>query len=81
MTDPKLVELMNSSRMISAAQSIIYPMIQDMIQKRLDLACAEYRAGKDSLIHIAYITGLKDLQNELKRIQALGEKAAQDLNK
>jgi len=81
MTDPKLVEALNSSRMISAAQDVIFPLIQDMISKRLDLACAEYRAGKDTSIHIAYITGLKDLSNELKRLQTVGERARAELNK
>jgi len=80
MTDEKLVNLMNEARMISASQNVLYPMLEDMIQKRLDLACSEFRGGKvDMLPHIAYITSLKDLLGLLKRTQVAGNRASIEL--
>jgi hypothetical protein len=77
MKDQELVELLNSARMVSAAENVIFPLLMDKIAQRLDLACSEFRGGKtENLIaHIGYITGLKDMLNELKRIQVNGNKA------
>ena len=77
MKDQELVELLNSARMISAAENVIYPLLKDKIAQRLDLACAEFRGGKtENLIaHIGYITGLKDMLNEMRKIQTAGNKA------
>lgn len=76
MSDEKLISALNEARMLNAAENVIYPVIEDMIQKRISLACSEYRAGKvDALAHIAYIAGLKDLSNQLKAIQTKGNQA------
>lgn len=82
MSDEKLVSALNDSRMIAASENVIYPLMEDMIAQRLELACAEFRGGKmDMSPHIAYIAGIKDLLNALKRIQTQGNIAREKLNK
>lgn len=75
--DHELVEMMNQARMLGASESILYPMLEQFISRRLDVACAEFRGGKtENLVaHIGYIVGLKDLLSQLKRIQAEGNRA------
>ncbi len=80
--DEKLVEAMNTGRMVSAAEQVIYPLIQSMIQDRIKLATSEFRGGKlEHAAHIAYIAGLQDLENTLKNMQTKGQQASAALNK
>lgn len=80
-TDYELVEMMNQARMLGASESLLYPMVEQMISKRLDVACSEFRGGKtENLVaHIGYIVGLKDLLSQLKRIQVEGNRAQMKL--
>mgnify|MGYP000691560626 CR=1 FL=1 len=79
--EEKLVQALNESRMINSAENVIFPLMETMIAQRLELACAEFRGGKTDLTaHIAYIAGLKDLINSMKRIQTNGNIAHQKLN-
>lgn len=73
--DEKLVHQMNEARMIAASEEIIYPLIDLLIKNRLDLACALFRDGKNNLEpHIAYITALKDIAQDLRSKQIVGNK-------
>ena len=59
--DQKLVEAMNSGRMISASENIIFPMLEKLIADRLNQACGKFLLGTDQsfVSDIAYIQGLK----------------------
>ena len=79
--DQKLVEAMSQGRMINAAENVIYPMLEKKIQERLTQACAKFAGGTtDFISDIAYISGLKDIQNNLKRIQQDGNSAHKTLH-
>lgn len=81
MDDEKLVNLMNEARMISAADNIIYPLMEYKIKMRLELACGKFRDGQTSFIDdLAYITALKDIMQELKSKQDNGNRAIQKLH-
>lgn len=70
MTDEKLVSLMSESRLISAADNVIYPLIKLKIQQRLDLACGRFIGGAtDFISDIAYIQGLKEIEMQLRKLQ------------
>jgi hypothetical protein len=78
----KLVTLSGDARLISASDQIIFPLIKSLQQSRLDQACSRFLAGESHFIgDIAYIQGLKDLETRLKRLQAEGNKAFEELNK
>lgn len=82
MDNEKLVSLMNDSRLINAADFLIFPLIEKMITDRISLACSEFAGGKKEFIaDIAYIYGLKEIQNKLKNKQVQGNKAHMELNK
>ncbi len=82
MSDEKLIEVMNQGRLVAASDNVIYPLIQKKIQERINLACARFTSGeKDFLADIAYIQGLKEIEQYLKRIQAEGNKAYAEVNK
>jgi hypothetical protein len=81
MSSEKLVELMNSGRLIAASDNVIYPLIQKKIQDRLNLACSKFVGGeKDFIADLAYIQGLKEIELELKKLQKAGNEAYAKLN-
>lgn len=81
MTEEKLVELMSEARLISAADNILYPLIEKKIQQRLDLACGKFLAGeRDFVAEIAYISAFKEILGDLKSKQNQGNKAIQALH-
>ncbi len=80
MAQDKLVEAMNDARLLAACDNLIFPLIEQRISDRLNVACANYRAGKtDFLADIAYVTGLQDIKAELQRVQTVGNKAIEKL--
>lgn len=82
MNDEKLVSLVNESRMISASENVIYPLIQKKIQERLTQACAKFNGGEQNFLSdIAYISALKQIENELKSLQKQGNEAYLKLDK
>ncbi len=82
MEDEKLVSLMNESRLVSATDNVLFPLIKLKIQQRIDLACGKFVGGETQFIaDIAYIQGLKEIEIQLKKIQAAGHKAYHELNK
>ena len=83
MDSEKLVSLMNESRMLSAAENIIFPLIKLMIDEQVNLMTSTFNGGmKDSFIaNAAYISALRALEQRLKRIQLEGNKATLELNK
>lgn len=81
MSNEKLVNLMNDGRLISASEHVIYPMLDLMVQQRLELACAKFRKGDTDFIgDIAFICGLKDIKASLEGKQLAGNKAYQKLH-
>jgi hypothetical protein len=57
-------------------------MIQKKIQERLTLACSKFVGGEQNFLSdIAYISALKQIENELKSIQKQGNEAYLKLNK
>lgn len=82
MDHEKLFALASDSRLISASEHVLYPVIRMKIEQRINLACSNFMAGKtDFLADIAYIQGLKEIEQYLKRIQSEGNKANLELNK
>lgn len=67
--------------MISAAEHVLYPTLDHMVQQRIEIACAKFRNGDTDFIgDIAFICGLKDLENELKLKQLAGNRAYKKLH-
>lgn len=82
MEHEKLFMLASDSRLISASDHILFPLIKAKIEQRINLACSNFIGGKtDFISDIAYIQGLKEIEQYLKRIQAEGNKANLELNK
>ena len=82
MDHEKLFTLASDSRVISASEHVLYPIIKAKIEQRINLACSNFIGGKtDFLADIAYIQGLKEIEQTLKRIQTEGNKANLELNK
>lgn len=78
----KLAALMGDSRLVSAADNILYPLIQLKIKQRIDMACARFIGGELNFVgDIAYIQGLKEIEQQLRKIQAAGNQVIYDLNK
>lgn len=83
MTDlEKLESLVSDSRLISASEHLIIPMIKLRIERRIALACGKFLSGeRDFVGDIAYIQGLKEIENELKSLQRNGNQAIANQNK
>lgn len=78
----KLASLMNESRLISAADNVIFPLIKLKQQQRMDLACSKFTGGKtDFIADIAYIQALKEIEMQLRQMQTAGNKINYELNK
>ena len=81
MTDEKLVSLMSESRLISAADNVIFPLIKLKIEQRINLACGKFAGGTtDFISDIAYIQGLKEIERELRKLQMSGNQAIADIH-
>lgn len=82
MSDEKLVSMMNDTRLIAACDNVIFPMLENFMQRKLEAVCAEFRGGQTNTLisSIAYITALKDILNDLKAKQLAGNKAIQKLH-
>ena len=82
MSDEKLASIMGDARLISASENIIYPLIELKINQRLNMACGKFVGGKtDFIADIAYIQGLKEIKQELLKLQKTGNQAAFELTK
>lgn len=83
MTDlEKLESLVSDSRLIAASDHLIFPMIKLRIEQRIALACSKFTAGeKDFVGDIAYIQGLKEIEQQLKNLQRSGNQAIANKNK
>lgn len=70
------VSLLNAARLVNMADQILYPMIDQMIQHKLEEATAKFRGGKaESFIHeVSYMAALQDLRQRLTQIQKKGNK-------
>lgn len=78
----KLESLFQESRVISAADNVLFPLIKLKIQQRVDLACSRFVGGeKDFIGDIAYIQGLKEIERQLKQLQTAGNQANYELHK
>lgn len=76
MDENKLVSALNDGRLINAAEQVIFPMIQTMIQIRVFQCIGKFQNGeKDFVGDVAYIAGLREIENELKTKQTRGAKA------
>ena len=81
-TDEKLSELMTQGRLIAASDQVLYPLIQKKIQERLTQACSKFNGGEQNFLSdIAYISALKQIENELKSLQKQGNEAYLKLSK
>jgi hypothetical protein len=82
MEQEKLANLMSESRLISAADNVLYPLIQLKIQNRINLACSKFVGGELNFVgDVAYIQGLKEIEQELRRLQTAGNKAHEAASK
>ena len=82
MTEEKLAHLFQESRLVSASENVLYPLIKLKIEQRISLACARFVGGETQFIaDIAYIQGLKEIEIQLKKIQTAGNQANYDLHK
>jgi len=73
---------MQDARLISASEQVIFPMIDKMIQDRVEVACGKFRSGSTDFIgDIAYITSLKDIYENLSALQRNGMAAYEKLIK
>jgi hypothetical protein len=71
--DEKKLGKMNDARLVNMADHLIYPLLKTMIELRLNTACAAFSGGsRDFVADIAYIQGLKELEQKLKRMQQEG---------
>lgn len=78
----KLISIMNDSRIISASENLIFPMLDLMIEQRLEQACARFRGGESQFVSdIAFITALKDIRDGLSSVQKKGLAAFEKLNR
>jgi len=76
------IQKMNDGRLLNGAEHIVFPLINKMITDRVNLACVNFSAGKTEFIaDIAFISGLKEIEQKLKRIQNEGNQAHDKLNK
>ena len=82
MTDlDKLESLVSDSRLIAASDHLIFPMIKLRIERRIALACGKFLSGeRDFALDIAYIQGLREIEQELKSLQRSGNQAIADQN-
>jgi hypothetical protein len=79
--DKKLEQKLSEARFIHASENVIYPLIDSLISDRLEQSCGRFRSGQTEFISdIAYIAGLKDLQDYLKRTQAQGNKILETIH-
>lgn len=79
--DPKLENQLSEARFIHASENVIYPLLDKMIQDRLEQSCGKFRAGeRDFVSDVAYICGLKDLRDYLKRAQTQGNKILETIH-
>ncbi len=76
------IKKMNDGRLLGAIDHVIFPMLKKMIEDRISLACSNFSAGKTDFVgDVAYIHGIKTIEQQLKRLQTDGNQIAADLNK
>lgn len=81
MDQEKLANLMTESRLISASENVIFPWIKLEIEARINLACSRFVGGeKEFIADIAFIYGLKKLEQRLRSLQTKGNQATLELN-
>lgn len=75
--DEKTWGLVQDARFLNLSESIIFPLLDTMIQERQDLMVSKFTGGeKDLLAEVAGIAALKDLKTRLKSMQLKGNRAA-----
>ncbi len=71
MTEDQELELMASGRLIAAVDHLLIPLLQLKIKQRTDMACGRFLNGETNFIaDIAYIQGLKEIEQHLKKTQS-----------
>lgn len=79
--DEKLGTAMNDGRLVHAAEHVIYPLINEMIQNRILMSIGKFQNGeKEFVADVAYIAGLREIEHELKSMQAKGTRAFEKMN-
>lgn len=72
---------MSEARLISAADNVIYPLIEKKIEERVELAVGKFHNGETSFVaDIAYIAAFKEILRDLKSKQAQGNRAIEALH-
>ncbi len=74
--------LAQEARALNLSEGLIFPLIDKLIQQRLDLMVSEFN-GKDMnmIPHTAFIAALYELKNVLQNKQKLGNKYQEQINK
>lgn len=77
----KLHAQVNTARSINMLEGEIFPILDDEINFKLNVACSKFRNGeKDFLNEIAYMTAIQDIKNKLRIKQQQGNVAIKKLH-
>lgn len=75
--DEKTWGLVQDARLINLSESLLFPLLDKMIEERVDLMIAKFNGGETELLaHVAMIASLKDFKIKLKQAQAKGNREA-----
>ena len=75
-----LHELLHDSRAVNASESVLFPLLDKKCEAQVARICARFEGGEtDLLTDIAKLVVFRQLLADLKRIQAKGNKASQEI--
>lgn len=76
----KLIALSNDARLVNLAEQLIFPLIENMRQRRVETMLHKYADSKhEYLADVAYIAALNELMQHLRLIQSRGNKAISNI--
>jgi hypothetical protein len=78
--DEKTWNLLHDSRLINLSESVLFPMLDSMIDSKVHLMVSKFNGGEHELLaDVAGIASLYELKNKLKAAQSKGNKEASKL--
>lgn len=77
----ELFSIAHDARLVNLSEGLLFPLLERKQENQVALLCAKFEGGDSNLLtEVAKLSVIRGLIQELKRVQAKGSKAAEELN-
>lgn len=77
----KLYALAHDARLVNLSEGLLFPLLERKKESQIALLCSKFEGGETNLLtDIAKVSVYRELIAELKRVQAKGNTASQEIN-